>query len=102
VSSGPARIALDLGHVEQIEPNEVLVCRVSDPSWTPFMMAAAAVVCEVGDEGSHAAIVSRELGIPCVMSVRGLLDAVRSGQIIEVDGSAGTVTVRREPTGAPA
>ena len=75
-----------------LEPGEVLVCAITDPSWTPLFLAAVAVVCESGAVQSHAAIVARELGIPAVLSVRGIT-AVTDGTTLLVDGTNGTVRI---------
>jgi pyruvate,water dikinase len=56
-------------------------------------MVAAGVVCEIGAQGSHAAIVSRELGVPCVVSVPGATGHFRDGAVLTLDGAAGTVDV---------
>ena len=65
----------------------------TDPSWVPLFVAAAAVVVNVGAQGSHAMIVSRELGIPCVASVADASNIIPDGVIVTVDGNAGTVTI---------
>ncbi|MGW5145148.1 PEP-utilizing enzyme [Rhodococcus koreensis] len=93
VAEGPARVVVDLAEVEDLDPGEILVCAVTDPSWTPLLMVAGAVVCQVGAEGSHAAVISRELGIPCVMSVRNVLQKIATGQQVRVNGATGTVEV---------
>ena len=73
---------------------DVLVCAITDPSWTPLFLAASAVVCDTGAVQSHAAIVARELGIPAVMSVPGIT-AVADGTPLMVDGDTGVVRVGR-------
>lgn len=93
LATGRARVVGDLSEVDELSPGEILVCASTDPSWTPLLMAAAAVVCAVGAQGSHAAIVSRELGVPCVVSVRQALTEIRTGDRLVVDGSTGAVTV---------
>ncbi len=72
---------------------EILVAPMTDPAWTPLFVAAAGVVVDVGAALSHAIIVSRELGIPCVVSVTGGTSRIPDGAEIEVDGAAGTVTI---------
>lgn len=94
VASGPARVVRDPADPRGIEPGDVLVCAITDPSWTLLFLAASAVVCEAGAVQSHAAIVSRELGIPAVMSVEGITD-VEDGTILDVNGDSGGVTVGR-------
>ena len=91
-ASGRARVILDPGDPRGLEPGEILVCAITDPSWTPLFLAAAAVVCDTGALQSHAAIVARELGIPAVMSVPGIT-SVADGTVLHVDGDAGTVSI---------
>ena len=65
----------------------------TDPSWTPLFLAAGGVVVNVGAVASHAAIVSRELGVPCVLSVVDATRRIPDGATVEVDGSTGHVTI---------
>jgi pyruvate,water dikinase len=90
---GRARVVLSPDDVDELEPHDILVAPITDPSWTPLFVGASAVVVEVGAPFSHAAIVSRELGIPCVVSLSNATKRIRTGDLIEVDGTAGTVTV---------
>jgi pyruvate,water dikinase len=76
-----------------IDPGDVLIAPITDPAWTPLFVPAAAVVVNVGAQVSHAVIVSRELGIPCVVSVQHATDCIPDGALVEVDGSTGTVTM---------
>ena len=89
-ASGPARVIDDPADPRGLEPGDVLVCSITDPSWTPLFLGAVAVVCDSGAVQSHAAIVARELGIPAVMSAPGIT-AVSDGTILHVDGDSGTV-----------
>ena len=93
VARGRARIVLDPSDPAGMEPGDVLVAPLTDPSWTPLFLPAAAVVVNVGALMSHAVIVSRELGIPCVIAVEGATDRIVDGAMVEVDGSRGTVTI---------
>src|SRR5215831_6340175 len=93
VAQGRARVVLDPGDARGLQPNEVLVAPLTDPAWTPLFLPAAAVVVNVGALLSHAVIVCRELGIPCVVAVAGATDRLADGAMLEVDGTAGTVTV---------
>jgi phosphoenolpyruvate synthase/pyruvate phosphate dikinase len=72
----------------------VLVARTTNPAWTPLFYKAAAVVTESGGPLSHGAVTAREIGLPAVMSVRGVLAALHDGQMITVDGSAGRVSAQ--------
>jgi pyruvate,water dikinase len=91
-ASGPARVIADPADPRGLEPGEILVCAITDPSWTPLFLAAAAVVCDTGAMQSHAAIVARELGLPAVMSVPRIT-TVADGTILHVNGDQGTVEV---------
>lgn len=93
VATGRARVILDSNDPAALEPGDVLVAPITDPSWTPLFVPASAVVVDVGAQISHAIIVSRELGIPCVVSVTGGTKRIRDGATVTVDGTAGTVTV---------
>ncbi|HVW32694.1 MAG TPA: PEP-utilizing enzyme [Acidimicrobiia bacterium] len=93
VARGTARVVLDPSDPAVLGPGDVLVAPITDPSWTPLFLPAAAVVVEVGSPFSHAAIVSRELGIPCVVSAGAATRRIPDGALVEVDGTAGTVTV---------
>lgn len=97
IAEGPARLVHDLFDVDELSPGEILVCAVTDPSWSPLLMNAGAVVCTTGAEGSHAAVISREIGVPCVMSVRDALAAIDDGQRLRVDGTLGSVQVVQPP-----
>lgn len=97
VAQGRARIVLDPGDPTRLEPGDVLVAPITDPSWTPLFVAAAGVVVDVGAPLSHAVIVSRELGIPCVVSATNATRRIPDGALVRVDGNTGQVTVVAEP-----
>ncbi|MDQ3146957.1 MAG: PEP-utilizing enzyme [Actinomycetota bacterium] len=92
-ATGRARILSDSSDPGALQPGDVLVAPITDPSWTPLFVPAAAVVVDVGSQVSHAVIVSRELGIPCVVSVTDATRRLADGDTVTVDGTAGTVTV---------
>lgn len=91
--TGKARVILDPADPLALEPGEVLIAPLTDPAWTPLFVPAGAVVVNVGALVSHAIIVSRELGIPCVVSVTDATERIPDGATITVDGTTGTVTV---------
>ncbi len=97
VSRGLARVVLDPSDPRGLAPGEVLVAPITDPSWTPLFVAAEAVVVDVGAVMSHAVIVSRELGIPCAVSVTDATRRIPDGALIEVDGTSGRVTILELP-----
>ena len=90
---GRARVIMSSLDPTDLEPGDILVAPSTDPSWTPLFVPAAGVVVNVGAPQSHAMIVSRELGIPCVPSVTDATRRIPNGALIEVDGGAGTVTI---------
>ena len=91
VAKGPVRI-LTAESVEDLQPGEVLVAEYTDTGWTPFFSHAGAVVVDTGAEMSHAAVIAREFGIPCVVGAVTASRALRTGQVVEVDGATGRVT----------
>ncbi len=93
VATGRARVVLHPSDPMGLEPGDVLVAPLTDPAWTPLFVPACAVVVDVGAQVSHAVIVSRELGIPCAVSVQDATRRIPDGALISVDGSAGTVTI---------
>jgi pyruvate,water dikinase len=97
VARGRARVVTDPGDPRGLEPGDVLVAPHTDPSWTPLFVSAEAVVVDVGAAMSHAVIVSRELGIPCAISVVDATRRIPDGALVEVDGGLGTVTMIEQP-----
>lgn len=92
-AEGIARVILDSNDPTALEPGDILVAPITDPSWTPLFVPAAAVVVDVGAVMSHAIIVSRELGIPCVVSATDATRRIPNGARIRVDGDTGAVTI---------
>ena len=92
-ASGRAVVITDPSDIASFEPGDVLIAPQTDPSWTPLFVVAAAVVVGVGAPNSHAMIVSRELGIPCVAGLEGATQKIPAGATVTVDGSLGTVTI---------
>jgi pyruvate,water dikinase len=90
-----ARIILD-PHNAQLAPGEILVAPSTDPGWTPLFLTAGGLVVEMGGVMSHGAIVAREYGLPAVVAVAGAIEHIRNGQVITVDGAAGTITLLQE------
>jgi phosphohistidine swiveling domain-containing protein len=101
-AEGRVLVVDDPGDSDDLEPGDVLVCRFTDPSWAALFPLAAAVVIDIGGPASHGAMVARELGIPCVIGTGDGSRALQTGDVVRVDGTAGTVTVleRRAPAQA--
>jgi pyruvate,water dikinase len=97
VVTGTARVVLDPSDPGAIGPGDIMVAPTTDPSWVPLFLAAEGVVVNVGAVASHAAIMCRELGIPCAVSVVDATQRIPDGATIEIDGSTGTVTIVAVP-----
>ena len=96
-ATGTARVMLDLTNPSLLEPGDILIAPSTDPSWTPLFLVADAVITDIGAVGTHAVIVSRELGIPCVPSIADATKRIPNGATITVNGSLGTVTIDALP-----
>lgn len=92
-ATGRARVVMDAYADEPTQLGEVLIAPITDPGWMPLFVGAVAVVAEMGGELSHTMIVSRDLGIPGVVGAVGATTTIRTGDLVEVDGSAGTVRI---------
>jgi pyruvate,water dikinase len=92
IGEGTVRVVHDQREAD-LEPGCVLVCRTTDPSWASLFPLVEAVVTDVGSSMSHAAIVCRELGLPCVANTRGATTLLRDGDRVRVDGTKGVVQV---------
>ncbi len=93
IATGKARIIMDVKGIHDFKPGEILVTDMTDPDWEPIMKIASAIVTDKGGRTSHAAIVSRELGIPAIVGVENATKRIKTGNSITVDttGSDGVV-----------
>jgi pyruvate,water dikinase len=96
VARGRARVLHSAAELHRIEPGEVLVCEATSPNWTPAFAKIAACVCDGGGTLTHASIISREYRIPCVVGAGVATTLILDGDEVEVDGTAGVVTVVRK------
>lgn len=99
--TAPVRIIRDLSEVGSIQPGEILVTRFTDPGWTPVLGMVKGVITEVGGVLTHAAVISREFGIPAVLNVEGITKELRTGQIVHLDGSLGQIKLVDEVYSTP-
>lgn len=76
-----------------LEPGDIMIAPNTDPGWTPLFMTAGGVVVNVGGQISHSIIVSRELGLPCVVSIENATSLIPDGALVEVNGDTGQVTI---------
>ena len=100
-ATGRVRVLLSVDASSQLQPGEVLVAAMTSPDWVPLMRRAAAIVTDAGGMTSHAAIVSRELGIPCVVGTRTGTKTLKDGVQVTVNGRDGTVLAGAVPVVAP-
>src|SRR3989344_539407 len=89
IATGKAHVIKDVKNILQFMEGEILVTEITDPDWEPIMKIAAAIVTDKGGRTSHAAIVSREFGLPAVVGVGNATRVLRTGQIVTVDCSSG-------------
>ena len=91
MASGPVKIVPESSQIDKVKTGDVLVTEMTTPDFVPAMKRAVAIVTDRGGRTAHAAIVSRELGIPCVVGAEQATTILTDGQIITVDGSRGKV-----------
>jgi pyruvate,water dikinase len=91
MASGPVKIVRDPSEIDKVLDGDVLVAEMTTPDFVPAMKRAVAIVTDRGGRTAHAAIVSRELGIPCVVGAEKATTTLADGQVISVDGSGGKV-----------
>jgi pyruvate,water dikinase len=101
-ASGVVRVLQSPDQGERLQAGEVLVAPMTSPDWVPTMRRAAAIVTDGGGMTCHAAIVSRELGVPAVVGARNATTVLRDGELVTVDGAQGTVTEGAAPTAGAA
>ena len=91
LASGPVKIIYKASQIDRVHKGDILVAEMTTPDFVPAMKRAVAIVTDRGGRTAHAAIVSRELGIPCVVGAERATTTLADGQIITVDGSHGKV-----------
>lgn len=89
IAKGRARVILSAKKLSDFKEGEILVTRITDPDWEPIMKKSSAIITERGGRTSHAAIVSRELGIPAVIGFPDALSKIKTGDMITIDCSSG-------------
>lgn len=100
VATGQVRVLASPSESAELRQGEVLVAPMTSPDWVPLMRRAVAVVTDSGGMTSHAAIVSRELGIPCVVGTHEATQTLSTGDLVTVDGKAGTIMSGAAPAAA--
>jgi len=93
VAEGVARVVKSVEEIDRLRYGDILVCRVTNPTWAPIFQKIAAAVSDIGGSMSHAAIVAREYGLPAVVGTGTATQKIKDGQRIRVDGGRGVVTI---------
>jgi pyruvate,water dikinase len=107
LASGPVRVIAELSDATRLSEGDVLVTHMTAPDWVPLMRKAAAIVTDSGGMTCHAAIVSRELGIPCLVGTGEATTRLRDGEVVTVDAThsvvrEGAAQRAERPAAAPA
>ena len=97
-ASGTVRVLADVADGGRLQDGEVLVAQMTNPDWLPTMRRAAALVTDTGGMTCHAAIVARELGVPCIVGARTATKDLADGTVVTVDGTHGRVLAGRVRT----
>ena len=91
VATGKVKVVSGAEDDENFIENDILVTTVTDPTMVMMMSRAAAIICDIGGITTHASIVSREMGIPCVVNAKTATTTLKDGMIVRVDGTKGEV-----------
>ena len=102
LASGPVRVIAELSDATRLNDGDVLVTHMTAPDWVPLMRKASAIVTDSGGMTCHAAIVSRELGIPCLVGTGEATSRLRDGELVTVDATHSVVREGAAPAPAPA
>jgi len=90
-AKGPAKIIFTLDEFKKMKPGDILVTTMTTPDFVPLMQQASAIITDIGGLLSHAAIISRELGKPCVIGTKVATRVLKDGDMVEVDADKGVV-----------
>jgi pyruvate,water dikinase len=93
VVEGIARVVKSVSDIHRIQQGDILVCQVTNPTWSPLFQKISAAVSDIGGSMSHMAIVAREYGLPAVVGTGVATTRIKDGQRIRVDGGKGTVSI---------
>jgi len=88
-----ARIINSFSEIKDVKSGEILIARIIDSSWTPVFNLISGLVTEVGGMLSHGSVVAREMSIPAIANIKDATKLIRNGQMIEIDGKKGQLTV---------
>jgi pyruvate,water dikinase len=91
VGQGRVRVVSDVLKIKNFKEGEILVTKMTDPDWVPIMRLASAIITDEGGKTAHAAIISRELGIPCIVGTKKATKILKEGQEVTVDCTKGRI-----------
>ncbi|OIO46821.1 MAG: phosphoenolpyruvate synthase, partial [Parcubacteria group bacterium CG1_02_39_15] len=91
IGIGKIRLISDVSKISQFQKGEVLLTKMTDPDWVPVMRLASAIITDEGGKACHAAIVARELGVPCIVGVRVATKLFKTGETVTVDCTQGSI-----------
>lgn len=91
ITEGKVVMVRKISELSKVQNGDIIVVRESNPAWTVGMMKAAAIISEFGGIICHAAIIAREMGIPCVVDVENATQLFHDGMRIKIDGSKGAI-----------
>ncbi len=91
IATGTARVVTSINQMGTIKPGEILVTEMTDPDWEPIMKVAAGIVTNRGGRTCHAAIISREIGIPAIVGTGTSTTTIKTGDLVTIDCSSGEV-----------
>ncbi len=94
--TGKARIIRSIDDANQLQAGEIMVAACTDVGWTPYYCLAQGLITEIGSCLSHGVVVAREYGLPTIVNARGIMQSIKNGDVITMDGSKGTVTLVSE------
>jgi len=89
IGQGKAKIIPDVSKISQFQKGEVLITKMTDPDWVSVMRLASAIITEEGSKTCHAAIVSREMGLPCIVGAKNATKILKNGQNLTIDCTQG-------------
>ena len=93
IVEGKVRLVANLSQARSLKKDEIMVARFTDIGWTPFFNVIAGLVTEIGSPLSHGAVVAREYGLPAIVSMKGAMTTLHTGQMIRLDAIKGEVTI---------
>jgi len=96
VVEGIARVVKSVAEISRLQQGDILVCQVTNPTWSPIFQKISAAVSDIGGSMSHMAIVAREYGLPAVVGTGKATTRIKDGSRIRVDGGRGIVTILEE------